>query len=441
MAPDDRCGWRNIDVLLDEETRLWYRQLPCPSATRTAFEDRTWFLSRTLYSAEGNDSRTEYYARKTMEMMLRDAPDVAPLADFRELVLRYGWPRSWTMFDVRTSPFGRPGAGLSISALGEGRGLGICRGCNGRGGSTSGRGDGSKERDQLLHYEPSPAFRFVPASAVLVTPASSTSIDWTAQDPPVPGRYAPPYARSLSALDHQEAMFKRGDSAIVVLGYNASEVQPLSGGMLTSALVLSAEGIPLASYGAMKHGAPMTGVLITQGPWGSLLMSAEVYAYDKNAVARARYGIAPPPSEDSRIALSDLLLFAPSGEAPASLEQAALRARTTTRFAATDALGVYWETYGTDSTGESMKVSLAVLKEVESSLLDRVARAVGLQREPTRVVVSMEDISARRANVTTRALDLDISTLSKGTYVIRLEVQVAGQHAVHAERRIEIVSP
>ncbi len=191
----------------------------------------------------------------------------------------------------------------------------------------------------------------------------------------------------------------------------------------------------------ITHGAPKTGVLIARGPWGPLLMSAEVYAQDKKAVARARYGINAPPSEDSRLALSDLLLFAPSGEAPKTLEQAASRARTTTRLAAADPLGVYWETYGTDSTGETMKVSLTVLKEVESSLLDRVARAVGLEREPTRVVVAVEDVSAPRVRMTPRALDVDISTLSKGTYVIQLEVQVAGQHAVHAERRIEIVSP
>ncbi len=239
MSPDDRCNWRNIDLLLDEETRLWYQQLPCTSPTRIAFEDRAWFLSRTLYSVEDNDSRTEHYARKMMEMMLRDAPDVAPLADYRQLVLRYGWPRNWTMFDVRSSPFGRPGAGLSISALGEGRGLGVCRTCNGGAGSASPRGDGSKERDQLLHYEPAPAYRFVPSGAVLENPTSASATDWTAQDPPLPARYAPPYARSLSALDHQAAMFKRGDSAVVVVAYNAADVEALDDGVLTSAPVIS----------------------------------------------------------------------------------------------------------------------------------------------------------------------------------------------------------
>ncbi len=76
MSVKDRCDWRNVGLLIDDEMQRQYAQLPCGDSRRDALEDRMWYYARTLYSLDGNDSRTEHYARKTMEMMLRDAPDM-----------------------------------------------------------------------------------------------------------------------------------------------------------------------------------------------------------------------------------------------------------------------------------------------------------------------------------------------------------------------------
>jgi hypothetical protein len=89
-----------------------------------------------------------------------------------------------------------------------------------------------------------------------------------------------------------------------------------------------------------------------------------------------------------------------------------------------------------------MKVSLTVVKEVgESGFLKRKAEALKLVHEATPVVVSVEDLSARGTNVTTRALELDISTLKKASYIVQLEIEIIGQYVIRAEHRIEIIGP
>ena len=155
-------------------------------------------------------------------------------------------------------------------------------------------------------------------------------------------------------------------------------------------------------------------------------MSAEVAAPAHLAVARARYGVRPPFAVGTRVTLSDLLFYKPYGTFPATVEDAAPHAVPTERLRADEKLGVYWESYGTDPNGEKMKFSVTVLKE---------------EGRATPVIVSAEDISARGTKMSPRAIELDISTLKKGAYIVQLEVEVAGQYTVRAEHRIEIIGP
>ena len=423
MLPRDRCDWRSVDLLIDDDAKQQYRRFACGDPQRDAFENRAWYFARTLYSLDGNDSRTEHYARKTMEMMLRDAPGVTVTDsqdDDLELMLRFGWPRAW---GVSTSSVSRSG-GFSMGGMGMGGG-------GPRGGIIR----------EVTSYEPIPAYRYVPPGFVLNNPAMSDSANWRLQLPPVIARYAPPYAVSLTPLEHQKAMFKRGDTALVVMAYDARVTKQLAGGKLTAALVVSPNEKP-ADYGKIVHDAPETGVLVARAPWGPLLMSAEVYSPEKKAVARARYGVNPPFAVGTRVTLSDLLFYKPFGQFPSTVEQAAPHAVPTERLRADEKLGVYWESYGTDPNGEKMKISLTVVREVEESgFFKRQAKALKLVHEATPVVVSVEDLSARASTTTPRAIELDIHTLTKGSYIVQLEVEVAGQYVVRAEHRIEIVGP
>jgi hypothetical protein len=432
MSQKDRCDWRNVDLIIDEDLQHQYVRFQCGDSHRDAFEDRIWYYARTLYSLDGNDSRTEHYARKTMDMMLHDAPDMVTDSVIRprymmferifEMYQQYGWPRGWAI--------SRNSFGVSVGIHGASVGTGW----------------------RLFPYVPRPAYRYVPLGSVLTDPSMSDSSDWHLQPPPTGAsgpafirrrpidaapfvaRYAPPYAVSLTPLEHQKAMFRRGDTALVVMAYDSRVTKPLAGAKLTAALVVMPNEKP-ADYSKIVHDAPETGVLMARAPWGPLLMSAEVYAPDKKAVARARYGISPPFAVGTRVTLSDLLFYKPYGTFPRSVEEVAPHALPTERLMANEKLGVYWESYGTDPAGEKMKVSLTVLREMQESGLFK--RKV----EPTPVVVSVEDLSTMGKTVTPRALVVDISTLKKGSYVVQLEIEVAGQYVVRAEHRVEVIGP
>jgi hypothetical protein len=176
------------------------------------------------------------------------------------------------------------------------------------------------------------------------------------------------------------------------------------------------------------------------GMWGPMLFSGEVWAPDSSAVARARYGVHPPFSVDTRVTVSDLLFFAPSGESPTTLSEALARALPTERVRASAPLGVYWETYGANPEGEAIKLTVTVVQEVEESgRLRRRNQQLRLVRQATPVSITVNDMTARGQTTSPRAVKLDISTLKKGAYIVQLEIEVAGQYPLRADHRIEIV--
>ena len=124
------------------------------------------------------------------------------------------------------------------------------------------------------------------------------------------------------------------------------------------------------------------------------------------------------------------------------VDEAAPYALPTERVRARDKLGVYWEAYNTDPAGEKVHVSLIVMREVPDAdqvgFFRRMADALGGSRASTPVRVSVDDISVRGARMSPRAIELDISTLAKGAYIVQLEVTVAGQPPLRSEHRIEV---
>lgn len=491
MDAMESCEWRDMSLLLDDVARAQYRDLKCDDPARDAWAARTWFLARTLYSMKGNDSRTEYFARMTMVQMLKDAVGAYQFgfdADERELLLRFGWPRAWaaqqlSLFVASLAPplpEGRGGPNVG-GTKGKGRGgtpvgslppgTKVPEGVPplvrppdlpGTGGLPGGLGGAPDNRPRLprlptvqitpregdriavIGIEPFPAYRYIPAGFVLSDPPSSDSAAWRLQLPPVMGRYAPVYAKSLVPLEHQRAVFKRGDSAMVVMAYQTVGNKPVDGARIRAGLVVTPAGANPRDYAVLLDSAPATGVLTVRAPWGPLLMSAEVVAPERNAVARARYGVGPQRGVDFRVALSDLLFYTPYDATPRSVEDVAPHALPTERIQANAKLGVYWEAYGTDPGGEPIKASLVVARETpveEGGFFKRLTRSLRLGGDGTPVSVSIQDLSTRGSSTTSRGIEFDISTLARGSYVVQLELEVAGQPVLRAEHRIEVVGP
>ncbi len=490
MGPVESCAWRDMTLLLDDVSRAQYRNLRCGDPAREAWAARTWFFARTLYGMPGNDSRTEYFARMTMVQMIKDAPGPFQKGfndDERETLLRFGWPRSWASEYVL--PFSVGLADSSIIPRGPGTSIGV-KG-KGKGGTTMGSyppgtkipssmppltrppdipkgplpgnaggapdaqpqlpripGVEIRPRDDdgisIVGMEAVPAYRYIPAGFVLNDPVHADSAVWRQNMSPVIARYAPAYAKQLLELDHQQAVFKRGDSAIVVMAYDTRGNPAVAKGPLRAALVVTPGGETPRDFVARREDAPASGVLTVRAPWGPLLMSAELSAPQLKGVARARYGIGPAPGPRERVTLSNLLLYRSSGGFPGSVEEVAPHALPTERVRAKEKLGVYWEAYGTDPTGEKVHVNVIVLRESESQeggLFGRLGRAIGGKRDATPVSISVDDLSARGSSTSARALALDISTLAKGSYIVQVEITVAGQSTLRTERRIEVTGP
>jgi hypothetical protein len=277
---------------------------------------------------------------------------------------------------------------------------------------------------------------------VLTSPTVSDSVDWAVQLPPVVARYQPPYAKRIRMLEHQQALFRRGDTALVMLAYDVSKEPSVKGATLSGALVLTPGGEPRPNTTIIEE-VPAKGTLTVRAPWGPLLMSAEIAAPDSSVLVRARYGIRPPFAQGARVSLSDLLFYTPYGEFPTSAEEALPHALATQRVRAGQPLGVFWEAYNTNPAGERMTIALTVVPETEEStgMLQRGARALRLARGSAPVSISVEDVSARGSSRSSRAVQLDISTLRRGDYLVQLEITVAGQYTIRADRRIVVVGP
>jgi hypothetical protein len=63
---------------------------------------------------------------------------------------------------------------------------------------------------------------------------------------------------------------------------------------------------------------------------------------------------------------------------------------------------------------------------------------LNLAREATPVKLIVEEPAARGTSTTARGVELDITTLAPGAYVVQLEVAVAGQYVIRAERRMAV---
>jgi tetratricopeptide (TPR) repeat protein len=409
MPAEERCAWRDLKLLLDDNQLRRYREQDC--AGRLALERRMWWLSRPMLSGRGNDARAEYYSRLMMAHFVEDAPSAYSMGfdfDERELTLRYGWPIAWTR---------SPSGGLAL------------------GGEPS-----------LVGHERTPAHPFLPARGVLDNPASSDSAGWRSKGiPPVRSRYSPVYAKRLIPLEHQSALFRRGDSAMVMVAWSVAQDEQLAAAAdakeLTAALVLT-RGDERDAAIARSDSPERTGTLMARSAWGSMLMSVEVAAAKYQTLARARYGVRRSDAPQSRIQVSDIVLFEPYEGMPSSAEDVLPHMRTSERIPTGSRVGIFWEAYNTDPTGEGIEVNITVAPENRSGgWLSRGLRALRRIREAQPVSVGLRDVSARGSPVTARAVEVDLATLTPGRYLLQLELNAGPGNVVRVERTISVVNP
>jgi hypothetical protein len=389
MPEKERCRWTDVSLLLEGDARKRYERLAC--ADRGAFESRFWALSRPLYLLPANDLRTEHFSRLTMAELLRMAryPHDMPWGDdSRELLVRYGWETGWS----RELP--------SVS---------------------------SPMDVHVVGHEPTPAFDFVPDAAALSAPDSLDASDWSLHDRDAQSRYAPRYARSVANLDHQVAMFRRGDSAIVVAAFDVGRDTVFAHDSIGAALAIAPASTPVSGHVLCDSAARRRDVITTAAPWAPLIVSGEARDSAARRVARARTIVRPPPAE-GRITISDLLLFDDPQALPRSLEDASPRARGSMRVARSAPVGVYWELYGVPPEGEALSFTLTVTRHGES-WYRRAAEKFGVVDRRAPVYMQWDEPATATTAPRSRALAVDFSTLPEGKYRVELRVESRGEIA------------
>jgi hypothetical protein len=408
-AMDDRqrCEWRDLKLVLDDGLLRDYRNVDCDERAR--MERRVWWLARPMLSSPGNDARTEFLSRRLYVHFLEEAPSIHSLGfdtDERELLIRYGWPRAWTR---------------------------------------SGNLPGTRQ-PAITGHEPTPAPPMLPVAASVANPALSDSIGWRGKGlPGVRARYSPEHARHLLPLRHQSAIFRRGDSALVVMAYDVagdSALAKLAGTDKLSAALVLTKGEEADATVVRLATPAVRGTLTATTSWAPMLMSAEVAAPSRRTLARARYGMRASDTPGSRVSISDLLLFAPYDGMPRRLDDVLPHAQASQQVTEGGKVGIYWETYNTDPTGEGIQVGITVTPEEEDgSWLRRGLTALRLARESAPVSVGMTDVSTRGLGYTPRAVVVDLATLKPGRYLMQLEVTAAGTLPVRAERVLTVIKP
>jgi len=401
MPEDERCRWSDIAPLLDDELADRYRRLDC--ASRAAFENRWWWLAQPLYSLAWNDRRTEHFARQTMvriEQGRRTTFGLYWANDLRDVWLRFGWPIWWTR---------EPSAPLLVQS-----------------------------EPNITGHDRTPAFQFTPGARAFDDPGHTRPADWSPDPPQGRERYAPVYAKAFEYLDHQVAVFRRGDSCVVVGAYDLSKDTALADQPARAALVLARGERDLV---VREHEIRLDhpDVLVATAPCGRQLLSLEVLSSVRRTVARARYGL----SLDENARISHLLLLEGSDSLPSDLAAAVPHALATTRVRADRPLGLFWEVHGLSSEGDEVTTLLTVTRR-GTGWLRRAVEAVGLAAPRRDVSLEWVEVLVPRTETPTvagRALALDLASITPGPYRIEVTVTARGRASVTVRRDIELVQP
>jgi hypothetical protein len=390
MPEKQRCEWTNLTDLLPGGFHKLYRAVPC--AQRDSVNAHVWWLADPRWAQGGNDLRSELHARLTMAELVqqaRSAHDMAWGADMAELMLRYGWPTSWSRSPPSMHDAGR------VSVVG---------------------------------HEPSPSFEFIPSARVLHDAQIAELNDWTPLAERPTTRYAPPYAKHFRALTPQVAWFSRGDSAAVVVGYDVRREHDsvFTRDSAAAAVVVSRGSEDFAIARAAV--GPRRGALVVPTARTPALVSVEISDSSDLAFARARFAVQPPT--DSGV--SDLLLFDGAGELPRTFEEAAGRALGMLTVSRDSPFGLYWELYG--AMADATDVTFAISVERPSpGLLRRFAERVRLAQPIRPVQLSFEEQRATGA----RSLLVDVGHIPAGKYRLTLRVTSATGRS-EAVREIEV---
>ncbi|MDQ6827331.1 MAG: hypothetical protein M3081_00515 [Gemmatimonadota bacterium] len=400
MPADERCRWTNITVLLDGDIHDRYEKMPC-SPARDSIEARFWWLSQPLYTRETNDRRTEHFARVMMTQLQQDAATTIGMKwgdDLGESWIRYGWPRRFSQTRPRVS---------SIAA-----------------------------EATVTEHEPTPAFSFAPSDRAFADFTASRESDYSTKADHPRSRYAPAYALSFASLPHQTGVFRRGDSALVIVAINAAYDPRFLGSDITPALAIThrADSLPEITRAAPREGG--AAVAIARTAWSPFVASVEVISLQAKHAARARFGVRLPAA-DTGITISDLVFVRDSLPDSPSMEDVAAALLTDTRTRRDHKLGLYWEVYGLGRDTAEASVSVTVTP-VGRGWFRSATDALRITKPTVPVTFTFGQRQDGDQQRGVGALSLDLHELEPGRYRVDVFIKRRELETARVSREVEL---
>ncbi|PYP76191.1 MAG: hypothetical protein DMD35_19280 [Gemmatimonadetes bacterium] len=394
MPDTEACKWRDIAVLLPSNTRHYYEGLSCEA--RRAVEDRYWLLSRPQLAAPANDWRTEFYVRRVLTNLYRQATSTLQGAwgrDNEELLLRYGWPIGWRRYQT---PYGSL---MDIS---------------------------------ITEYQPVPSYNFAPVEPLYDTSATAQNDGWELEARVPEARYSPRLVGHVAPVAMQVARFRRGDSVLVVSAHAASHDSLGAAADAVLAVVLP-DGTTRQVPANGRVGRAR--LMVESFP---VLAGVEVADTVSRTLARARTLLRAPERAGGGLALSDLLLFRAAEGAPESIDAALEAAVPGDTLSRSRPIGIYWETYGIAESGESFDVGVT-LERIDRSWIRGAKQLLRLAEPDNPLRLRWNDARpATPGQPISRAISLDVSNQSPGKYRITVGLIRADQSVVASTRVIEL---
>lgn len=395
MKEAERCRWLDVSDVIEGDLRDRFQKLPC--AERDGFVRRVVWIGAPLLSVAQTDLLTEHFARMTRARMAEHSASVDGeywADDQRTLMMRYGWPRWFTRAE---QPY-----------------------------------NSLPSRPSITGHDAGMPYYFFPSAHGVDSLVKLRPSDWNLDDPRAPSGYTPRYARSVHDLAGQVAVFRRGDSAVVVAAWDARRDVTLTGRDLDVTLLLADIGSVKASTHGRGHN---TGRLDVVAPIDSGIVSLEVLSPDDRRAGRLRVGLAPRPR--SSIALSDLLLYSSADSPPETLAAARDSALFGNVVTQTRGVGVFWEGYGLPADSRLVEYTI-VVEQFGTSWMRRTAERLRLA-DPTRGTRVQWQEAPRSANgIAPRGVRLDLARLRTGRYRVTLNVKSADGQTASTTREIEI---
>ncbi len=362
-----------------------------------------WRLVQPLYLTGVNDLRTEFLARITRMYIEQDSRTVMSDSwrpDDRETLLRYGAALWYTQGDAPRNGMGPP---------------------------------------PIAGIRRVPSFNFFPDAHVFASPDQLTSTDWELGDAESRPTYAPMWATSFQPLvDHQVALFRRGDSAFIVAAFAINDDAALGETRRAGAFAaVVGRGGVLQPFGTTIEKAGLSVVSTLVAPWRPMIVSLEVLDPVSHAAGRMRF--APKlPLSGTRLSLSDLLLYAPQDSAPTSLAEAVPLALHAPRAPGNGKIGIFWEAYGVRPEGETLEYALAV-EAVDQGLLHRSLIKLHVVDPDRGLSLEWRESPSVVGRIASRGMTVDLSHLKPGQYRVRLTLTSGADLPVVIERNIEVL--